>query len=975
MAPRLFLPLLLIAAFTLFSQQAFAQQCNPPEITANARNYNIFSPDQEMILGDLTYERLSGEWRFIKDDKLVAYLNTIGARLTRHLPQTGLKFRFYIIDLPDANAFNPPGGYVFVTRKLIAFAQTEDELAGVIAHELGHATVRHAASDISQLFKKILNVTSVSDRKDITEKYNLLLERERTKRVSQGRKHDDEQQVEADRIGLYAMVAAGYDPAAFTSFFERLVDVKAKSGNWFTNIFGNSTPEEKRVREMLRATERFPAPCRENRAAVASDAYLTWQAEVVSFRDVTIKEELPGLLWKKVLTPQLRSDISHFAFSDDGKNFLAVDDFAVTVLQRDPLKVLFQIPVTDVRNASFTSDGRFVVLGTNGLRFERWNVADAKAVEIRELVVPRDCWEHEFSPDGRYLACVDYSLGVNVLETKTGKRVWSKKDFTTLSFLEYLAWIRSEDDEDEPTNTNTFFHVEFSPDSRYMLVSRSNKFRFRVRFNGLVADETEDTLLALDLSSLRPLSVGGELKKATRRPFVFLDSDRILGMMPNMNDAGIFAFPNGKRLARFPLSADEVKRSANPNYVVLKPLANARMGFFDVTKNALVNGLNNSDATIWNDLMVYESASGKVVVAQMKYDESAKQLRSSVLASIEIPVGPLGQVSAAEVSNNHHWLAVSSKTRGAVWDLRSGERKMHVRGFRGALLSDAGQGLGDFPKLAPMNHTLVLLNPENNVAAAVRDLPEKGTRLYGRFLLVRQSLKQPSRKENEKPEKQPSQSESESEESLLAKEVRFELRDAVHDKVVWSREFHKEAPAYFFDDYSGRLVLFWYLSSEVGKNKLKENPELAKRAAEMGNKDDDYIMEVVDCFAAKTIATLLVETGKGSIEISGGYTEGEWLVLQDSNNRVLVFSLKDGELRHRFFGAHAMVNPSRNQIMVENYPGELVLYDLATGTAQKKLVFNGPATLARFSLDGKRLLVLTAGQTAYAFDVNQLMAQ
>ncbi|HEX6728407.1 MAG TPA: hypothetical protein VF074_00275 [Pyrinomonadaceae bacterium] len=99
------------------------------------------------------------------------------------------------------------------------------------------------------------------------------------------------------------------------------------------------------------------------------------------------------------------------------------------------------------------------------------------------------------------------------------------------------------------------------------------------------------------------------------------------------------------------------------------------------------------------------------------------------------------------------------------------------------------------------------------------------------------------------------------------------------------------------------------------------------------------------------------------------------MILQDSNNRVLAYSLKEGVLRHRFFGARAVVNPSRHQIVVENYPGELVLYDLSTGTSQKRLVFNSPSAFARFTLDGKQLLVLTAGQTAYAFDVNKLTMQ
>ena len=299
---------------------ASAQNCNPPAITANSHIYNIFSPEQEMVLGELNYQQMAGDSRFIQDEKLLAYIREIGAKLVRHLPPTGLKFQFFIIDMPTANAFNTPGGYVFVSRKLISFTKTEDELAGVMAHELGHATVHHAAGDMSDLWKKILNVTQVGDRKDITEKYNLFLERVRTKNVSDKVGHESEQQLEADRIGVFAMVAAGYDPNAFSEFFSRLTEEKAKSGgNWFTNVFGSSNPTQKRLGEMIKVTEQLPAACRENRVANMSEAYLKWQADVVSYRESDFAEELPGLMWKKELTPQLKSDISHFAVSSDGR--------------------------------------------------------------------------------------------------------------------------------------------------------------------------------------------------------------------------------------------------------------------------------------------------------------------------------------------------------------------------------------------------------------------------------------------------------------------------------------------------------------------------------------------------------------------------------------------------------------------------------------------------------------------------------
>ena len=968
----------LLVLFCIGTSQvaASAQNCNPPAITANSQIYNIFSPEHEMILGELNYQRVAGEMRVISDEKLLAYVREIGDRLVRHLPPTGLKFQFFIIDIPSANAFNTPGGYVFLSRKLIAFTKTEDELAGVMAHELGHATVRHGAADLSEAFKKILNVTTLGDRKDITEKYNLLIERERTKRVRQSRGHEDSQQLEADRIGLFAMVAAGYDPNASSEFFARLVEEKATTGNWFTNIFGRSNPAQKRIRELIKATEQLPAACRENRSANASQRYLNWQAEVVSFRQSQIAEELPGLLWKKELTPQLKSDISHFSVSHDGTYFLAQDDFAITVVQRDPLKIVFQIPATDARPATFTPDGRFVVFGTEGLRFEKWSIADAKPVEIRELVVRRDCWEHEFSPDGKFLACVDYGLGLNILETQSGKKVWEKKDFGYLTFWEYFAWVAA-GVQREASRLDTFFHLRFSPDSRYLIATRSNKFRFRFKIDVMTVDETEDALIALDLTTLKPLSTGGDLKKATRRPFIFLSGDKILGTMPSsLEDSGIFSFPQGKRLAKFPLACDEMKLTGNPNYVLIKPLADAAVGVFDVTQGKVLSGMNKADLTFWNDLLFFELASGSVSVSQTKYDTAEKIFRTTPIGTIDIPVGSMSRLHAANVSDNLQWLVVSSKTRGAIWDLTSGERKMFLRGIRGAIIAANGAAIADFPKYDTVKHSLVWLNATNRQSVQLREIPDKGARQHGRFVIIRRPLKAP--KEEPKEEKEGDKAKVvvlNQSEASLNREVQFELRDAVNDKLVWSKEFKKGAPQFFFDDYSGRLIFYWMLGSEEGKARLKEDPALVERARQMGNKNDDYLVEVFDAFAGKSVGALLLETGNGSFDIESGFSEGNWLVVHDDNNRVLIYSINDGELRHRFFGANAAMNPSRNQVIVENYPGELTLYDLATGDTQARLRFKNSAAFVRFSLDGKKLLVLTSGQVAHAFDIDRVVAK
>lgn len=970
MRNKIFLALALSAI--VFCSTVRAQDCKPPALVADTKSANLFTPEQEMIFGELTVQKMAGELRFVRDEALVAYVNAIGGKLAKHLPPSGLRFQFHIVELPETNAFNIPGGHVFLSRKLIAFVQNEDELAGVIAHELGHAVVRHGATDMSELLRKILGVNALGDRKDIIEKYNLLIERARTRSFTRRRDHENEQQLEADRAGIYAMVAAGYDPAAFSSFFDRLTESKGRTGGWVSDFFGKTRPEHKRLREMIRATEQLAPACREGRSAKATEDFLKWQADLVSFREAGRKEELPGLLWKKDLAPKLRSDVSHFAFSPDGNFLLAQDDFAITVIAREPLKVLFQIPIREADEASFTPDSRFVVFTTENLRYEKWNIAERKPVEVRELVLRRDCWEHKLSPDGNYLACVDTSTTINVLETRTGKRVWEKKEFAPLAAFEFFFWLATtKGDADGQTN---FFRIEFSPDSRYVMFSRSDRFRFRFIVGVMTAASTESRALALDLTTLKPADVGGDLKKIASHPYVFLNAGEVLGMpSQKVEEAGVFAFPSGKRLQKFSLGAQEIKRTNNSSYVIIKPLANARMGVFDLKRGIIASGMNKADGTMWNELMAFEATNGRILLREVKYNETTKFFDSKDVGNVEIPVASIGGLSAAEVSDNFNWLVLSSKTRGGLWNLATGERKFYVRGFKGGVVGDDGGSVGEFPRAEDVGHSLVLMNPMKDAVVPIRPLPERGARQHGRFVLLRSSLKE---KAGEKKDASGIfGDEEDADGSGLGREVRFELKDFIQDKVVWSREFQKNAPEYSFDEFSGRLILYWRLGSEGGKARLKETAELQARADALGNKTDDYLVEVIDAFTQKTAGQMLLETGQGSFDVGEGLSEGDWLVLKDSENRVLVYSIKTGDLRHRFFGSVAAINPKKNQLAVENMPGEVTLYDLGSGERLSTFVIGGNAAFVRFNLAGDKFFVLSDAQAAYAFDLNKLGAQ
>lgn len=960
---------LLSGLFVFFlSAFAFGQNCAPPQIIANAKTDNIFSPEQEMILGEITLQRLSTEFRPLRDTQLLAYVETIGNNLLKHFPDTGLKYTFHIIDYPEANAFNIPGGHVFLSRKLIAFANSEDEIASVIAHELGHAVVRHGSQDMTAAMKRVLNVTSVGDRKDIIDKYNRLIENARTKRAPARRGHENEQQLEADKLGFFATVAAGYDPNASFTFYDRMTESDGKTGSWFSDLFGNTKPEQKRLREIVKATEQLPKECRDGRLASATENFLHWQAAVVRYREAAREESIPGLVWKKEIDPKIRSDVNRLKFSNDGKYLLVIDDFAVTILERDPAKVFFQIPTENTTEAFFTEDNSEIVLLTGGLRFERWNIREKEALEIRELVIRSNCWEESLSPDGRFLACIDQTATINIIETKSGKKVFEKKKFYELSMFEYITWLFRSSQED--SQDVGFFRIGFSPDSKYVLFSRSNKHRFRIRIDGMTADQSENTAFAVETATMKQISPKGSLKKLASRPYVFIEPDKILGNPESKLEAGgVFSFPEGKRLSKVEFASNSVGKTANSRIVTVKPLKDTTIGLYDIVSSKIITGMNKNDIAVWEDIIAFEAASGKILFRKLEFDANGLSEGGTDIASVDIPVASMNNLRSSEVSDDFSWASLSTKTRGGIWNLKTGERKIFTRGFIASVVDSEGNSIALFPKLGKEQPQLAFLTGATGEAKSIGEVPEHGTMQYGRFVLKRTNL------ETEKSGKQTqtfSVSDLTNDNDTapdLSNNVRFEIVDMLKNVAVWSKDFKAQAPRHSFDSFSGRLIFYWQLSSEAGKLRLQESPNIAARAAAMPNNQNNYLIDVIDAYKGSSAGSVLIDTGRGSFGIGLGRSERDWLVLRDSEGRILVYSISQGDLKHRFFGTRMAMSPASDQIFLETMPGHVGLFNLVSGEKIVDFTINGELSFGRFSLDGKRLLLFSNQQVAYSIDL------
>src|SRR5215475_13823515 len=510
----LLLPALIQASVTINAQQP----CRPPTPQLS-REPNIFTEEQEGDLGDAIAEQIQRNFRVIDDDEVTGHLRRIGERVVKHLPPTRLRFQFFLVDLPEANAFVLPGGRIYVSRKMVAFAQSEDELAAVISHEIGHLVARQHTISMTRRLKDAIGVTQVTDRRDIFDKYNSLVENAARKPETfrHSDNHEGKDQIEADQIGLFALAASGYDPQAHARLFDRFTETKGKTGNFFSDLFGVTSPESKRLREMIKGVEALPPGCVEARADAQTAEYSRWQSAVVSYTGLGRKETLHAVASKMALQPPLRGDVTHLRFSPDGKYVLAQDDAGINVLTREPFKPAFRIDAPEADEAQFTPDSRNIVFNTSDLRVEIWSVAEEKLVEAHEVVVRKTCLQSLLSPDGGTLACMDEDFALNLFDVKSKNRIFQRKDFYTpdpfFLIMQSLAGILNSDEISDARLR--LINMGFSPDGKYFAAGQRG-----VAIHSIGASKGNAALI-FDLQARSQLSLKGNVRKLIAGGFAF----------------------------------------------------------------------------------------------------------------------------------------------------------------------------------------------------------------------------------------------------------------------------------------------------------------------------------------------------------------------------------------------------------------------------------------------------------------------
>ncbi len=217
--------------FLLFPVIFCSLSCAVNPVTGR-RDFVLISEDQEIGIGRNNDPEILQKFGYYPNPVLQHYVRSIGETLAHLSQRPDLPFHFKVVDSPAINAFALPGGYVYVTRGILALLNDEAELAGVLGHEIGHVAERHSVQQLSaamglQLTSLALS-TAVQGGSGMQQLSNLLLTG-----IFHG--YGRKKEFRADSLGQDYMTRAGYDPFAAVDFLRALKRTEPAPGDPVTH--------------------------------------------------------------------------------------------------------------------------------------------------------------------------------------------------------------------------------------------------------------------------------------------------------------------------------------------------------------------------------------------------------------------------------------------------------------------------------------------------------------------------------------------------------------------------------------------------------------------------------------------------------------------------------------------------------------------------------------------------------------------
>lgn len=250
--------LTLLSASLTFSTALLAEDIDLPDLGASA--LSSLSIEKEKRLGDIIFAQLQGQASVLHDPLVAEYLNGLGNKLVVHAENVNFPFNFFAINSSDINAFAFYGGNVGVHVGLITNADTESQLASVLAHEIAHVTQRHLARrkenankqsglTLAGLIGSIL-LAAVNPQAMFATVMATQASSQQSM-INYTRKNEQE----ADNIGINILANAGYDPYAAAEFFGKLQDLQRYKSKMFSFLLTHPMAASRVTDSQLRAQQ------------------------------------------------------------------------------------------------------------------------------------------------------------------------------------------------------------------------------------------------------------------------------------------------------------------------------------------------------------------------------------------------------------------------------------------------------------------------------------------------------------------------------------------------------------------------------------------------------------------------------------------------------------------------------------------------------------------------------------------------
>lgn len=210
------------------------------------KGINFYSLEKEIALGKQLAQEVERSAKLIDDPVVVDYVNRVGQNLVRN-SDARVPFTIKVIDSDQVNAFALPGGFFFVNSGLILRAQEESELAGVMAHEIAHVTLRHGTKNATK--GELMQLASIPlillgpggwAGYGIYEALQFAIPLTYLK-------FNRNSEAEADYYGLEYMYKAGYDPNSYVTFFERVQADERRQPGSIPKVFSTHPPTPDRI--------------------------------------------------------------------------------------------------------------------------------------------------------------------------------------------------------------------------------------------------------------------------------------------------------------------------------------------------------------------------------------------------------------------------------------------------------------------------------------------------------------------------------------------------------------------------------------------------------------------------------------------------------------------------------------------------------------------------------------------------------